>query len=189
VYLARRHRLETLVLMDAIAPGIVLAQAIGRWGNYFNQELFGRPTRLPWALEIDPSHRPPGFTQYATFHPTFLYESLWCLLVFGTLLLVERRYPLKRGQVFALYVASYTFGRIWFEALRIDDATRVFGVRFNLLLTILLSAFGFCWFVWLGRRAPRPAEAPPQVDVAVSTLSPPPEAVESAVLQGPDSEA
>jgi prolipoprotein diacylglyceryl transferase len=154
--LARRHKLDTLMLVDVIAPGVVLAQAIGRWGNYFNQELFGRPTTLPWGLEIDLAHRPPGFAQYATFHPTFLYESLWCLLVFGTLLLVERRYALKRGQVFALYVAMYTFGRIWFEALRIDDATRIFGVRFNLLLSIVLSVFGAVWFVWLGRR-PQPA--------------------------------
>ena len=85
------RNLDAVALMDAIAPGVVLAQAIGRWGNYFNQELFGRPTKLPWALEIDVAHRPPGFTQYATFHPTFLYESLWCLLVFGTILFVERR--------------------------------------------------------------------------------------------------
>jgi prolipoprotein diacylglyceryl transferase len=150
--LARRRNLETLVLMDAIAPGVVLAQAIGRWGNYFNQELFGRPTTLPWGLEIDVAHRPPGYLRYATFHPTFLYESLWCLLVFGTIVFVERRYPLKRGQVFALYVAMYTFGRIWFEWLRIDDATRIFGVRFNLLLSIVLCIFGTVWFVWLGRR-------------------------------------
>jgi prolipoprotein diacylglyceryl transferase len=154
--LARLRHLESLVLMDAIAPGIVLAQAIGRWGNYFNQELFGRPTTLPWALKIDPSHRPSGYAQYATFHPTFLYESLWCLLVFGTILFVERRFVLKRGQVFALYVAMYSFGRIWFEALRIDDATRIFGVRFNLLLSIVLSVFGAAWFVWLGHR-PQPA--------------------------------
>ena len=156
--LARRRHLDTLLVMDVIAPGVVLAQAIGRWGNYFNQELFGRPTKLPWALEIDVAHRPPGFTQYATFHPTFLYESLWCLIVFGTLLLVERRFTLKRGQTFALYVAMYTFGRIWFEALRIDDATRIFGVRFNLLLSIVLCVFGIVWFVWLGRRRPN-AEA------------------------------
>jgi prolipoprotein diacylglyceryl transferase len=154
--LARRHHLDTLVLMDAIAPGVVLAQAIGRWGNYFNQELFGRPTKLPWGLEIDLAHRPPGFTQYATFHPTFLYESLWCVLVFATIVFVEHRYTLKRGQAFALYVAMYTFGRIWFEALRIDNATRIFGVRFNLLLSIALSVFGAIWFVWLGRR-PQPA--------------------------------
>jgi prolipoprotein diacylglyceryl transferase len=157
ILISRRRQFDTLVLMDCIAPGLVLAQAIGRWGNYFNQELFGRPTRLPWALEIDLAHRPAGYTQYATFHPTFLYESLWCLLVFGTLLLVEKRFPLRRGQVFALYVAMYTFGRIWFEALRIDDASRIFGIRFNLLLSIVLCIFGVVWFVWLGRR-PKPAE-------------------------------
>jgi prolipoprotein diacylglyceryl transferase len=152
VVLARRRNLDALALMDAIAPGVVLAQAIGRWGNYFNQELFGRPTTLPWGLEIDKAHRPLGYANSATFHPTFLYESLWCLLVFGTIVFVERRYPLKRGQVFALYVAMYTFGRIWFEWLRIDDATRIFGIRFNLLLSIVLCVFGAVWFVWLGRR-------------------------------------
>jgi prolipoprotein diacylglyceryl transferase len=150
--LARRRHLDALVLVDVIAPGVVLAQAIGRWGNYFNQELFGRPTTLPWGVEIDLAHRPVGYLRYATFHPTFLYESLWCLFVFGTLLFVERRFALKRGQVFALYVAMYTFGRIFFEALRVDDATRVFGVRFNLLLSALLCVFGVVWFVWLGRR-------------------------------------
>jgi len=158
IIVSRRHHLDTLVLMDCIAPGLVLAQAIGRWGNYFNQELFGRPTRLPWALEIDLAHRPPGYEHYATFHPTFLYESLWCLLVFATLLIVEKRFPLRRGQVFALYVAMYTFGRIWFEALRIDDATRIFGIRFNLLLSIALCIFGIVWFVWLGRRPQPDAE-------------------------------
>jgi prolipoprotein diacylglyceryl transferase len=168
--LARRRKLDTLMLVDVIAPGVVLAQAIGRWGNYFNQELFGRPTTLPWGLEIDLAHRPPGFTQYATFHPTFLYESLWCLLVFGTLLLVERRFALKRGQVFALYVATYTFGRIWFEALRIDDATRIFGVRFNLLLSIVLCVFGTVWFVWLGRRPQTPAPATPETPSAVAPV-------------------
>jgi prolipoprotein diacylglyceryl transferase len=161
IVLSRRRHLDALLLMDCIAPGLVLAQAIGRWGNYFNQELFGRPTRLPWALEIDVAHRPAGYTQYATFHPTFLYESLWCLLVFGTLLLVEKRFPLRRGQVFALYVAMYTFGRIWFEALRIDDASRIFGIRFNLLLSIVLCVLGVVWFIWLGRRPQPNAEQVP----------------------------
>jgi prolipoprotein diacylglyceryl transferase len=166
--LARRRRLPALVLMDCCAPGIVLAQAIGRFGNYFNQELFGRPTTLPWGLKIDLAHRPAGFEQYATFHPTFLYESLWCLLVFGTIVFVERRAKVKgnglrNGQVFALYVAMYTFCRIWFEALRIDDASRIFGIRFNLLLSIVLSVFGACWFVWLGRRSQ--AETPDALSV------------------------
>ena len=152
LYLSKRRHLKTLLLMDAIAPGIVLAQAIGRWGNYFNQELFGRPTTLPWGLKIDLAHRPAGYTQYATFHPTFLYESLWCLGVFGVLLLVEDRKKLRPGQVFALYVALYCFGRTFFEWLRIDDASRIFGIRFNLLLSAALSVLGFVMFVLFGRR-------------------------------------
>ena len=152
ILISRRRQFDTLVLMDCIAPGLVLAQAIGRWGNYFNQELFGRPTRLPWALEIDLAHRPAGYTQYATFHPTFLYESIWCLLIFGTLLYVEHRFTLQRGQTFALYVALYTFGRVWFEALRIDDATKIFGIRFNLLLSAVLCVVGIVSFVRLGRK-------------------------------------
>jgi prolipoprotein diacylglyceryl transferase len=152
VIVAKRRHLDWLALADAMAPGIVLAQAIGRWGNYFNQELFGRPTTLPWALKIDLAHRPAGYTQYATFHPTFLYESIWCLLVFGTLLYVEHRFTLQRGQTFALYVALYTFGRVWFEALRIDDATKIFGIRFNLLLSAALCVVGTVSFVRLGRK-------------------------------------
>jgi len=168
VVLAHRRHLDSLVLMDVIAPGVVLAQAIGRWGNYFNQELFGRPTTLPWGLKIDLAHRPPGFEKFATFQPTFLYESLWCLLVFGTILFVERRFVLKRGQVFALYIAMYCFGRIWFEALRIDDATRIFGIRFNLLLSIVLCVFGTVWFVWLGRR---PQAAPSEARAVVEPVA------------------
>jgi prolipoprotein diacylglyceryl transferase len=151
IIVGRRRHMNVLELMDAIAPGVVLAQAIGRWGNYFNQELFGRPSTLPWALEIDRAHRPAGYERYATFQPTFLYESLWCLLVFGVLLWAEKRFRFRNGQTFALYVALYTFGRIWFEALRVDEATRIFGVRFNLLLSIALCVGSTIWFVWLAR--------------------------------------
>src|SRR5436305_6039798 len=90
--------LDYAMFADAVAPGIVLAQAIGRWGNYFNQELFGTPSKLPWALEIAPAKRPAGYLQYSTFHPTFLYESLYCLAVFGVLIWVSRRFRLYRGQ-------------------------------------------------------------------------------------------
>ena len=107
----------------------MLAQAIGRWGNYFNQELFGKPSTLPWALEIAPSHRPRGYVQYATFQPTFLYESLACLAICGILLLVEQRAALKLGQTFALYVVLYTFARFWFENMRIDPAHEIAGMR------------------------------------------------------------
>ncbi len=160
VVVGRRRGLDVLALMDAIGPALLIAQAIGRWGNWFNQELFGRPTRLPWGLEIDVAHRPPGYLQYRTFHPTFLYESLWCLLAFGVITWVERTYTLRRGQTFALYVALYTFGRIWFEALRVDEATHIFGIRFNLLLSIVLCIAGAVWFVALGRREREPA--PPE---------------------------
>jgi prolipoprotein diacylglyceryl transferase len=151
--LARRHRYDTLALIDAIAPGLAVAQAIGRWGNWFNQELFGRPTDLPWALEIDPEHRPAGHPDDATFHPTFLYESLYCLAIFAVLTRLSARVALRRGQVFAAYVSLYTFGRFWFELLRVDPATRLFGVRFNALLSAALCVGGAVWFVWLGRRA------------------------------------
>jgi prolipoprotein diacylglyceryl transferase len=172
IVLARKRHLDMYMLMDAIAPGLLIAQAIGRWGNYFNQELFGRPSGLPWALEIDPSHRPAGYTNYKTFHPTFLYESLWCLLAFGILIWAERRFRFRRGQTFALYVALYTFGRIWFEALRVDEATKIFGVRFNLLLSIFLCAGSTIWFVWLGRRAPRAPDVAPSVENTRSSVTP-----------------
>jgi prolipoprotein diacylglyceryl transferase len=151
-YMAHRKHLDTLDLFDAVGPAVVVAQAIGRWGNWFNQELFGRPTTLPWGLRIDVAHRPVGYTQFETFHPTFLYESVWCLLVFGIIVWAERRRALCKGQAFALYVALYTFGRIWFEALRVDKATHVFGIRFNLLMSVVLCVGATIWFVWLGRR-------------------------------------
>jgi len=152
VVIARRRHLDLLGLMDAIGPAVVIGQAIGRFGNYFNQELFGRPTTLPWGLQIDIAHRPAGYAQYATFHPTFLYESLWCLLVFGAIVLAERRIGLRKGQAFAMYVSLYTLGRTWFEALRIDKATRVFGLRFNLLVSAALCIGAGVWFFVLGRR-------------------------------------
>lgn len=149
--ITHRRKLPTLVVMDCMAPGIVLAQAIGRWGNYFNQELFGKPTTLPWGLEIAVQHRPAGYEQYATFQPTFLYESLACLAIAGILLLVEHRARLRIGQTFALYVALYTFARFFFENLRIDPAHEIAGLRLNAWVSILVFGCAVGWFVWLGR--------------------------------------
>jgi len=153
VFLARRRHLDTLALVDAIAPGVVVAQAIGRWGNYFNQELFGRPSKLPWALEIELVHRPVNYERFATFQPTFLYESIWCLIVFATIVWVERHRGLREGQAFAMYVAMYCFGRCFFEWLRVDPASRIFGIRFNLLLSAVLCVVGAILFVRFGRRS------------------------------------
>jgi prolipoprotein diacylglyceryl transferase len=157
----RRRHLDSLRMLDAVAPGVLAAQAIGRWGNWWNQELFGRPTDLPWGLEIDFAHRPQGYKAYETFHPTFLYESLWCLVVIGVILWAERRFRFKRGQSFALYVVLYTAGRFVWENLRIDPANEWFGLRLNAWVTIGVFLFGVVWFLWLGRRnAPVPELEP-----------------------------
>jgi prolipoprotein diacylglyceryl transferase len=141
-YVARRRGCDATMALDACAPAIALAQAIGRWGNWFNQELFGRPTSLPWGLRIDPVHRPDKYLDNTTFHPTFLYESLWCLLVIAVVLVVERRYRMRPGGIFAVYVATYTVGRAWIEALRIDDAHHILGLRLNdwVSLAVFLAA-------------------------------------------------
>jgi prolipoprotein diacylglyceryl transferase len=171
--MTRRYRLDTLGIMDAMAAGLILAQAIGRWGNYFNQELFGEPTRLPWGLEIDPVHRPVGYQQFSTFHPTFLYESLYLLAILGVLLQVERRHRMRQGQSLALYLALYTFGRFWFENLRIDPAHTILGLRVNAWVALGSCLGGIAWFWWLERRGtvdprryPDAAPAPPAVEPA-----------------------
>jgi prolipoprotein diacylglyceryl transferase len=149
----RRHGVRLLDYADAAAPGIVLAQAIGRWGNYFNQELFGGPTSLPWGLEISPANRPSGYTQYATFQPTFLYESLWCLLVALALVMVDRRFSLGRGQIFALYGMLYTIGRGLIELLRTDHANYVLGLRLNVWTSVIVFAGSTFAFWRFGLRA------------------------------------
>ena len=150
----RRNKVPFLAVADAMAPGIALAQVIGRFGNYFNQELFGRPTTLPWGLEIDPAHRPDGYTQYATFHPTFLYEAIWNLGVVFLVILVDRRFKLGHGRAFALYVAGYTAGRAWIENLRIDTVNHVFGLRLNVWTALILFVASVVYFVLSARRKP-----------------------------------
>ncbi|MEY4347969.1 MAG: hypothetical protein RIS43_388 [Actinomycetota bacterium] len=152
----RKYGINIGLLADAVAPGVVLAQAIGRIGNYFNQELFGSPTDLPWGLEIDFAHRPSGYTNFATFHPTFLYELLWNVAVAVALVYAEKRWKLVRGQVFALYVALYCSGRVWVEMLRIDTANHFFGLRLNVFTAVLVGLSAVAWLVW-SRRQPEPA--------------------------------
>jgi prolipoprotein diacylglyceryl transferase len=151
----RRLGVPVLLGADAVAPALAVAQAIGRWGNYFNQELYGRPTDLPWALRIDPEHRVDP--DQATYHPTFLYESLWNLMVAGVCVWADRRFRLGKGRVFALYVALYCLGRAWIEALRVDDAHRFFGLRLNdyVSLALFLAAVLYLYL----RRGQREPEA------------------------------
>ncbi|MET0839603.1 MAG: prolipoprotein diacylglyceryl transferase [Marmoricola sp.] len=169
----RRHGIRLRVLADAMAPGLLLAQAIGRVGNYFNQELYGRPTDLPWGLEIDPSNYPDGPTQFPVgtlFHPTFLSEALWNLAGIALLLHLDRRYRLGYGRVFAIYVMIYTAGRGWIEALRIDtiELNDVLGLRWGVWMSIILFVGAAVYFVVVGRRHPAPdsREPSPYVDGA-----------------------
>lgn len=135
-------------LADALAPGLFFAQAIGRWGNWFNIELFGKPTSAPWALSVPLSHRPIGYEEFATFHPTFLYESLWCAAGGVLLLVLSRRQTLVAGNIFLIYVATYCLGRFGIESLRIDSAHAIAGLRIN----EWVSAVGFCVATFYLRR-------------------------------------
>lgn len=153
-YACRRYGILLPPLGDALAPGLAVAQAIGRWGNWFNQELFGEPTTVPWALQIDPEHRPFGYEQYATFHPTFLYESLWCLAVAGAVVWADRRFRMGHGRVFALYVALYCLGRLFWELLRIDDATLILGVRVNVFTSVLVGVGAVVYLVVSAKMRP-----------------------------------
>jgi prolipoprotein diacylglyceryl transferase len=160
---ARRAGANVWLLADCLAPGLLLAQAVGRLGNWWNQELFGRPTDLPWGLEIDPVNRPIEYLDQATFHPTFLYESLWNLAAAAVLVFViERRIRPRPPGLFAAYIALYCFGRFWIELLRVDDAHEILGLRVNAWVALLGFVAGVVWYVLSQRRGrpPRGAAAP-----------------------------
>jgi prolipoprotein diacylglyceryl transferase len=150
----RRHKVPFLAVADAMAPGIALAQVVGRFGNYFNQELFGRPTNHWWGLEIDPAHRPDGFADFGTFHPTFLYEAIWNLGVIALVILVGRRFTLGHGRAFALYVAGYTAGRAWIENLRIDTVNEFAGLRLNVWTSMIMFVLAVAFFILSARLRP-----------------------------------
>jgi len=156
---ARRHGARFGMVADALAPGLLVAQAVGRIGNYFNQELFGRPTDLPWGLEISASNRPSGYEQFATFHPTFLYELLWNLAAAALIVVLDRRFRFTAGRAFALYVMLYTAGRFWIETMRIDPANDIGPFRLNVWTSIIIFVLATAYFLLSRRRALRAKES------------------------------
>ena len=152
----RRAGQSVALFADAVAPALLVAQAVGRIGNYFNQELFGRPTTLPWALEIQSRYRPPGYGHFATFQPTFLYELIWDLLLAAALIWLGNRRAIRPPGLFALYVAGYSAFRIFEESLRIDNSEHFLGLRLNFYVAGVLTIAGLAWFVISQRRTPAP---------------------------------
>lgn len=166
---AKRRGIAPTVAMTFAAPALALAQAIGRWGNYFNQELFGRATDLPWALEIDDEHLPSGFESGTTFHPTFLYESLWNLALCVLLLRIQRQLRLGPGRLLAVYAIGYGLGRFWIEGLRIDPSSEVGGLRWNQWVALAAVVVGAVALVLTrGRRW----DVPPRRDLGGDTGAP-----------------
>jgi prolipoprotein diacylglyceryl transferase len=146
-WIVHRSGNSVRLFMDAVAPGLLLAQGIGRWGNWFNQELYGKPTSLPWGLQIDEAHR-GAYIQYTTFHPTFLYEFIWDIVGVVVLLLVDRYFRIRRPGLFALYVSWYCFGRFFEELLRIDPAHEYLGLRLNAYVSIVVFVLSTGFFIW-----------------------------------------
>jgi prolipoprotein diacylglyceryl transferase len=160
---AHRSGASVARLADCVAPGLLVAQGIGRFGNWWNQELFGKPTGLPWGLEIDPENRPIDFIDSETFHPTFLYEALWCFAAAGLLLVIERvfRGRIRPGGLFALYVLVYSAGRLWIETLRIDPSHELGGVRLNVFVAGAAVVLSAAFFVFWQRRWKRGGSSTP----------------------------
>ena len=173
LWVLRRRGADIPAFLDAAAPGLLVAQAIGRIGNYFNQELFGGPTKLPWGLKIDVAHRPVHYSQYATFQPTFLYEIIWNLSLAAFLVWLGHHRKIKAPGLFALYVAGYSGFRIFEESLRIDPAHHILGQRLNFWVALVLCIVGLVWFVAIQRgwRSSRPG-AKRRAAVAESTPTP-----------------
>ena len=153
----KRARVAFGPIADSLAPALLVAQAIGRWGNWFNQELFGGPTTVPWGLQIDAAHMPIGYAAGTLFHPTFLYESLWNLAGAALIVWLERRRRFAAGQLFGMDLMIYTAGRSWIEMMRIDDAHTVLGLRLNVWTSLVVFAVGLALYLVAGRLG-RPRE-------------------------------
>ena len=153
---ARQSGVRLFSFLDAVAPGVLLAQAVGRLGNYFNQELFGTPTDLPWGLEIDSTNPayPVGLPEGVLFHPTFLYEMIWSLAGVVLLLALDRRLNLRWGKMFGAYLIYYSIGRIWTESIRIDPSEVIAGLRVNIWSAIAGILIGLTVLILQSRRHP-----------------------------------
>jgi prolipoprotein diacylglyceryl transferase len=147
--------------INAATPGLLVAQSIGRIGNYFNQELFGKPSTLPWALKISYSHRPPGYSTYATYQPTFLYEIIWNLLLAASLVWFDNRRKVRAPGLFPLYVAGYSAFRIFEETLRIDYSQHILGMRLNFWVALIGTVGGLLWFARIQFRSRADGDAEP----------------------------
>src|SRR6266568_1119683 len=157
IWRLRRHGVSFAPFADAVAPALLVAQAVGRIGNYFNQELYGKPTTLPWALVI--SH-PHGYPRNTTFQPTFLYELIWDLALAALLVWIGHHTRIRPPGLFALYVTGYSAFRIYEETLRIDSSEHFLGLRLNLYVASALTLAGLAWFIISQRRAPAATAAP-----------------------------
>jgi prolipoprotein diacylglyceryl transferase len=158
----RRAGYDVSKFLDVAAPGLLVAQGIGRIGNWWNQELYGKPTKLPWGLEIDSAHiTNPQYLGYKTFHPTFLYELIWDLVGAGVLLLIARRFTIKAPGLFALYVIWYCFGRFFEELLRIDPAHHIAGLRLNAWVSVIVFVGAVLYFIHRQFEVPRRRRKPP----------------------------
>jgi prolipoprotein diacylglyceryl transferase len=172
LWVLRRRGVDIARFMDATAPALLVAQAIGRIGNYFNQELFGGPTDLPWALQIDPGHRPAHYLADPTFHPVFLYELIFDLALAAGLVWLGHHRRVRAPGLFALYVAGYSIFRIFEELLRVDPAHHLLGLRLNLYIAAGLAAAAILWFARIQRGAGsvNPKRGPSIVAVGVAAL-------------------
>ena len=148
IWRVRRSGASVAVGLDAVAPALLVAQAIGRFGNYLNQELFGKPSDLPWAVEIDPSHRPDGYEQYSTFEPTFFYEATWDLALAAFLVWLGHHREIRPPGLFALYVTGYSAFRIFEEVQRVDPSHYILGMRLNFFVACTGTIAGALWFAW-----------------------------------------
>ena len=185
ILVLRRRGANVPLFMDCVAPALLVAQSIGRIGNYFNQELFGGPTTLPWGLQIDVAHRPAAYIHYATFQPTFLYEIIWNLLLAGVLIWLDNRRKVRPPGLFALYIAGYSAFRIFEETLRIDYSVHILGMRLNFWIALIGTLAGLLWFFRIQRRPESGGAANPGSDGRASAAEP---AQSTAAYSGSGSE-